>query len=56
MEEASKLSIDLNNSPLGVWCLDYKAAAERLSGIAIKTPLHLSHSLSKNISKCLFKT
>jgi threonine dehydratase len=27
--------------------LDYKSAAARLSGIAIKTPLHLSHSLSK---------
>lgn len=47
MEEASKQHIDLNNPPLGVRGLDYKAAAERLSGIAIKTPLHLSHSLSK---------
>lgn len=54
MEEASKLSIDLNNSPLGVWCLDYKAAAERLSGIAIKTPLHLSHSLSKKYQANVF--
>ena len=47
MEEASKLNIDLNNSPLGVRSLDYKAAAARLSGIAIKTPLQLSLSLSK---------
>ncbi len=47
MEESSKQSIDLNNPLLGVGGLDYKAAASRLSGIAIKTPLHLSHSLSK---------
>lgn len=47
MEESSKQSIDLNNPLLGVGGLDYKAAAARLSGIAIKTPLHLSHSLSK---------
>lgn len=47
MEESSKQRINLNNPLLGVGGLDYKAAASRLSGIAIKTPLHLSHSLSK---------
>jgi len=47
MEEASNQRIDLNNPSLGVSGLDYKSAAARLSGIAIKTPLHLSHSLSK---------
>lgn len=47
MEVSSKHSIDLNNPPSGVRGLDYKSAAARLSGIAVKTPLHLSHSLSK---------
>lgn len=47
MEEALTQNIENNNPPLGVRGLDYKAAAARLSGIAIKTPLHLSHSLSK---------
>lgn len=47
MEVSSKHSMDLNNPPLGVRGLDYKSAAARLSGIAVKTPLHLSHSLSK---------
>ena len=35
------------NTTTSTYQLDYKAAAARLSGIAIKTPLHLSHSLSK---------
>lgn len=35
------------NTTASTYQLDYKSAAARLSGIAVKTPLHLSHSLSK---------
>ncbi len=47
MKEEPAHRVHVDNSPLGGKGLDYKSAAERLSGIATKTALQLSHSLSK---------
>jgi threonine dehydratase len=47
MKETSTQNISSSNPPLGVRGLDYNAAAARLTGIAIKTPLQLNLHLSK---------